>query len=93
MRPIERTIPHVATALLSAALLWPAQPTWAQFSDGERIGTRVKFSRKRFAILVALCLPLGACFTQAGPKLVGTGATGNAGQGKDWRGNRWWAKA
>ena len=50
MRPIERTIPHVATALLCAALFWPMQPALAQF-------------------------------TQQGPKLVGTGAVGQADEG------------
>src|SRR5262249_22584150 len=33
MRPVERTIPRVGTALLCAALLWPAQPSLAQFTQ------------------------------------------------------------
>jgi hypothetical protein len=50
MRPIERTVPRVAAVLLFAAVLWPAQPVLAQF-------------------------------TQQGPRLVGSGAAGNANQG------------
>src|SRR5262245_20271722 len=50
MWPIERTIPRVGMALLSAALIWPAHPALADFA-------------------------------QNGPKLVGTGAVGNARQG------------
>ena len=33
MRLIERTIPHIATALLFAALLWPARPALADFTQ------------------------------------------------------------
>ena len=33
MRPVDRTTPRVAAALLCAALLWPAQPALAQFTQ------------------------------------------------------------
>src|SRR5215471_2681378 len=33
MRPVERTIPRVGTALICAGLLWPAQPSLAQFTQ------------------------------------------------------------
>src|SRR2546421_310461 len=38
MRLIERKIPRVGTVLLCAALLWPAQPALAQFTqDGPKL--------------------------------------------------------
>jgi hypothetical protein len=37
MQPVERTIPRVGTALLCAALLWPAQSALAQFTQGPKL--------------------------------------------------------
>jgi hypothetical protein len=87
MRPVERTIPRVAAALLCAALLWPAQPARAQFTQQfELFGTDATgAARQGFTVALS---------GDGNTALVG-GPTNNSNAGAAWvftRSGRVWTE-
>src|SRR6516164_2521857 len=87
MRPVERTIPRVAAALLCAALLGPAQPARAQFTQQfELFGTDATgAARQGFSVALS---------GDGSTALVG-GPTNNSNAGAAWvftRSGRVWTE-